>query len=94
MTNALVLQRFVRVPLLGIEVDFRLNIADEPLLEAEQLGVLLEYKRPRKCRELVQRLVDDGRLSRTAPHGGAPQNSPDNSMFRETDRPVAYVYSV
>lgn len=94
MTNSIVLQHICRAKILGIDIDTRLNIADEPLLEAEQLGQLLEYKRHRKCRELVQRLVDDGRLSCTAPRRGAPQNSADNSQSVGTDHPPADVYAV
>jgi len=74
--------------MLGIDVDARLDIADEPCIEAEDLGRLLEYGRPRDCRDLVRRIVDAGRLSRTARRSTAPQNSADNSTFRETNRPA------
>lgn len=93
MSN-LVLQHITRVSMLGMDLDARTDLADEPCIEAETLGVLLEYKRPRVCRELVRRLVDDGRLSCTAPHGTAPQNSADNSGLSSAEHRAVDVYPV
>jgi hypothetical protein len=80
------MQRFARVPMLGINIDARLDIANEPCIEAEDLGRLLEYGRPRDCRDLVRRLLDAKRLSRTARSCTAPQNSADNSTVVQTNR--------
>jgi hypothetical protein len=63
MSKAIVLRRFARVNLLGLDIDARTDLADEPVIEAEDLGKLLEYQRPRDCRDLVRRLIDRGRLS-------------------------------
>jgi DNA-binding HxlR family transcriptional regulator len=80
----LVLQRFARVSLLGIEVEARIDLADEPVIEAGDLGRLLEYKESYKCRELVRRLVKDGRLSGRYSHGGSTEKSADNSGLSHT----------
>jgi hypothetical protein len=87
--SSTVMQRFARVSMLGIDVEARTDLADEPCVEAEDLGRLLEYKDYHMCRRLVRRLLDDGRLSRTAFHSGSPQNSADNSgLSVATQRPT------
>lgn len=92
MTNALVLQNFTRVSLLGLDIDMHTNIADEPVIEAKDLGRLLEYKDSRKCRDLVRNLVSAGKI---VPYGGSfgtPQNSAeiDVSVRPNHDRPKVY----
>lgn len=79
MTNHLILQRFCRIDLLGIEVEARLDLAEEPVIEAESLGTLLEYQRSRDCRDLVRRLLDRGRLSWRSRSSTATGNSAENS---------------
>lgn len=67
------------ITILDTPIDARLDLGDTPRIEAESLGILLEYDRPRKCRELVRRMLDEKRLSWLSPHGGATENSANNS---------------
>lgn len=88
--NDLVLQRFCRIELLGVEVEARLDLADEPVIEAGSLGQLLEYKDSWRCRQLVRRLLDDGRLSGRSSHGESTDNSAENSGFSENKTGLRY----
>jgi hypothetical protein len=92
--SSIVLQRLARVSMLGIDVDARTDLADEPCLEAEDLGRLLEYERPRAARQLVRRLIENARLSARSPRCVATENSADNSMVVATDQRPADVFVV
>lgn len=53
----------ISTTLLGTPLEARLLPGDEPRIEAETLGQLLGYDRPRKARELVKRMLAEGRMN-------------------------------